>query len=503
MKEVRIALTVALLCIGKISYTQTTVFNKVYNYNNFHDAAFDVIETYDGNFLFVGGSSLGGDNRTLIVKLDNNGDTLWSKKYDLSIGGDNAHNVIELTNGNFLLCGSLHDTATVTAKGYLMLVNAQGDSLWIQQYASGSGANADLARNLVLAPDGGFVVSGWSWLAPSLTTSDAWVFKTDSLGNLLWEKQFDGYGLEDKFDKVIITPDGNIICAGVTVINAVTGLDYVVKLNQQGDTIWTREFGGIGGGGIFDLNNTQDGGFIGCGATEGAIGDQRASVYKLDSLGNLLWYNTYARGSGVGEYYSFSAIHELPNGNFMAAGVDFDYTQVPSKPRERLMMFDALGDSLWSKQYTHYGDSSEDYLLNMKPTSDGGFIFCGYIINSGSPLRNDAWIVKVDSNGCDNIPCQLSVGLSEEEELRIMNKELKVYPNPANDWLTISIDNYLSNSIVIEVFDLMGKQMLSEIKTPSNNKIKMNTSTFSNGIYLFRLIFQDGTTDVFKVSVNR
>jgi hypothetical protein len=479
MKAVIIVLTVIILCIGKFSYAQAIVFNRLYDYNNFNDGASSIIETNDSNFLFVGASFLGSDNRNLIVKLTTQGDTLWSKRYTLSIGGDNANSVIELTNGNFLLCGTLHDTTTVTAKGYLMLVNAQGDSLWMQQY--GSGINSDWAMNLAQTPDGGFVVSGWTWLAPGFSTSNAWLFKTDSLGNLLWQKQFDGYGFGTFFNKVIIPPDSNIVCAGVTATNTVTGLDYVVKLNQQGDTIWTKQFGGAGGGGIFDINPTQDGGFIGCGAKEGVSGSQRASVYKLDSLGNVLWYNTYARGSGPSEYYSFAAIHELPNGNFMAAGSDFDYTQpVPaSSTRIRMMEFNANGDSIWSKQYPHSTGGDEDYMFDMKLTSDGGFIICGYVIHT-SPTKNDALVIKIDSNRCDNVTCQLTIGVEEEKKFGV---DFLIYPNPTTGIIHIENEEKTISDLTVTIYNLLGEKVYNGWITQN----AININHLDNGLYFIQL----------------
>jgi len=477
MRLLKTILYTIILCVITISYNaQSNIFSKLYNYDNFNDAAASIIETNDGNFLFVGGSS----SRNLIVKINFQGDTLWSKQYDLSIGVDNALSVVELANGNFLLAGSLHDTATVTAKGYLMLVNAQGDSLWVKQYGTSSGINGDRAVSLALTPDGGFVVAGYTVLGPSFASLDAWVFKTDSVGNMLWQKQFDEHGLDDVFNKVIVTSDGNIVCAGATVLNSVNGKDYVVKLNQQGDTIWTKEFGGVACGETYDINITADSGFIGCGGIC-INGDIRARVYKLDNLGNLIWDNDFARSNGPSEIYNFVSIHEMPNGNFMAAGADYDLTQTQpgDAPRIRMMEFNANGDSIWSKQYPHSTGTDDDYLFDMKPTADGGYIMCGYVIHN-SPTNNDALVIKVDSNGCADTTCQLAVGIDAPQPPK--GEWVELYPNPNNGSFTIRLTQLVSEEVTIEVYDMFGKQI--HYKKPNTpTEIQLDLGNVPKGLY--------------------
>lgn len=475
-----IAITV-FMGIGNITNAQSIVFNKIYDSNNDNNAAFDILETKDGGYFITGSSSLNGNLRLWLIKLNNLGDTLWSKKYDMTVGVDYTYSLVELQFGGFMLLGTLHDTSTTSAKAYLMKVDEQGDSLWLKQYGS---TENEWGYSLAQSPDGGFVCAGWTFNTIDPNYADAWVFKTDSLGNLLWEKQFDNYGLQDNFDKVIITQDGNIVCAGVTVIDAVTGLDYVVKLNQQGDTLWTKQFGGLECGGTFDINNTQDGGFIGCGA-KCVNGNQRASVYRLDSLGNIIWYNTYSpEYLDLSEFiFSFSAIHELPNGNFMAAGADYDMTYtipgVDHATQTRMMEFNALGDSIWSKSYRYTTNGDEDYMFDMKLTSDGGFIICGYVIHS-SPTKNDALVIKIDSNRCDNVPCQLSIGVAHSTKEII---EIRLYPNPTTGTLNIELENEKTSEVTLEIYNLLGKKVYNQTITQKS----INLNHLNNGVYFIQL----------------
>lgn len=77
------------------------------------------------------------------------------------------------------------------------------------------------------------------------------------------------------------------------------------------------------------------------------------------------------------------------------------------------------------------------------------------------------------------------------------------YPNPTTNLLTVPLRQHVVGNLKIEVFDVLGKVVLLENKTISNEALKVNVAAIRNGNYLFKLTFSDGTTDVFKVSVNR
>ncbi|MBI2280990.1 MAG: T9SS type A sorting domain-containing protein [Bacteroidetes bacterium] len=85
------------------------------------------------------------------------------------------------------------------------------------------------------------------------------------------------------------------------------------------------------------------------------------------------------------------------------------------------------------------------------------------------------------------------------------------YPNPTNNLLTIPVRQHVAGNarlnvfgqVKLEVFDMLGKVVLTENKMISNEPFQLNVASMVNGNYLFKLTFSDGTSDVFKVSVNR
>lgn len=77
------------------------------------------------------------------------------------------------------------------------------------------------------------------------------------------------------------------------------------------------------------------------------------------------------------------------------------------------------------------------------------------------------------------------------------------YPNPTTNLLTVPLRKYVAGNVQLEVFDLLGKVVLSETKIINNEPLQLNVASIKNGNYLFKLTFSDGTSDIFKVSVNR
>lgn len=83
------------------------------------------------------------------------------------------------------------------------------------------------------------------------------------------------------------------------------------------------------------------------------------------------------------------------------------------------------------------------------------------------------------------------------------NSELTPYPNPAANLLTVPLRKQVKGNTLVEVFDLTGKLVLSENRTIGLDKLQINVASISNGSYMFKLTFEDGSQDSYKVSVNR
>ena len=94
----------------------------------------------------------------------------------------------------------------------------------------------------------------------------------------------------------------------------------------------------------------------------------------------------------------------------------------------------------------------------------------------------------------------LTTAVKNQEHL---NNDIVPYPNPAANLLRVPVRNGVKGDVTIEVYDLLGKLVISEKQTIGNEPLRVNVASIANGAYVFNLTFADGSTDTFKVSVNR
>lgn len=141
--------------------------------------------------------------------------------------------------------------------------------------------------------------------------------------------------------------------------------------------------------------------------------------------------------------------------------------------------------------FINYKSTMEHYKQPINPMRIGHFAI----------LSQTDWYI----NGYFGVTPAIVVNFMGEVGIDNINNEIMYfpYPNPTTNLLTIPLRKGVSGAVKVEVFDLTGKLVLSENQTIANEPLKVNVASIKNGTYLFQLTFADGTTDLFKISVNR
>jgi hypothetical protein len=164
--------------------------------------------------------------------------------------------------------------------------------------------------------------------------SDMWVVKTDSGGNLAWQKCYGGASSSSFGNKVVCAPGGGyLVCGSILPVRAGISGDiaevkgqydiWIFKITVTGAITWQKTLGGTGEDICASAIATQDGGFMIGGATNSADGDVTARygqhdiwLAKLNASGTLEW-ETSLGGSG-GE--APNGLEQLNNGSYLVAG---------------------------------------------------------------------------------------------------------------------------------------------------------------------------------------
>jgi len=256
---------------------------------------------------------------------------------------------------------------------------------WVRVLGSGT------ARCIQQTLDGGYLLTGWTKGQPG-SGSDIFLIKTDGQGNKSWETLFKGNGFSCGYG-ACQTSEGGAIVVGDT--KSKTGYDhdvFVAKVDARGNQIWERNFGGPYCDYGVAVTQTEDGGYLVAGGTESyGAGIYDVYLIRLDDQGQQIWEKTYGgKGSDCGY-----AMLQTQDGGIVVAG-NTDSTG-SGKTNVYLFQTDARGNLLWEQKY---GGNNDSYGWSLQRTGDGGYLVAGetaVVGASGGGLKS--YLVKTDSRG--------------------------------------------------------------------------------------------------------
>jgi TolB-like protein len=259
------------------------------------------------------------------------------------------------------------------------------DTLWTRVYG---GEHDDCAYSVQETSDGSYIVTGWTRSFGAVKRV-VYLLKIDVNGDTIWTKTF-GDTLDDVGWSVQETSDNGFIIAGWTESFGAGKSDvYLIKTDANGNVSWTKTYGGTLYDYGYSVQETSDGGFVILGRISSfSVGGFDIFLVKTDSLGNILWSNIY------GDIYwdAGYSVRETSDGGYVIAGL----TMIGGESWEvYVIKTDSSGNSLWSKTY---GGADWDVGYDIQETSDNGFIITGGIKSFGAGSF-DAWLIKTDSDG--------------------------------------------------------------------------------------------------------
>lgn len=264
---------------------------------------------------------------------------------------------------------------------------AQGpDTLWTKTYG---GVDYDYGLSVQQTADSGYIIAG-------MTTSfgagffDLYLVKTDAQGDTLWTKTYGGEN-DDWASSIRQTSDGAYIITGTTVSFGTGSPDvWLIKTDLHGDSLWARTFGGSSFDASYSVQQTTDGGYIVAGFTE-SFGRPNRDVYliKTDAFGNDIWTKTFG-GNGID--HSFS-VDQTSDSGYIVAG--YTTSSGSGNYDVYILRTNTNGDSLWAGTY---GGTDYDEAYSVKQTSDRGYIIAGYTESFGAG-NGDMYLIKTDVVG--------------------------------------------------------------------------------------------------------
>jgi len=286
-----------------------------------------IVMANDGGFALAGMKTAASDSSSsfMIEKVDIEGNVAWSGSY---YQGTVCNHIIQTQNLDYILVGCFlygrHQSTSVVevdSLGYVL-----GYERWNYDYP------IELT-SIIQDTDGLFIYTGQIRLFPGHYEDYFTITKVRTFNQFIWDRRY-AVGVEGRCNAMLQTEDGGFVMAGFgTVLNGEAAKFVVIKTDADGDSLWSRFYGGFGRSECRSIVQTPDGGYALAGTT-----------------------NSF--GAGGNDYW--------------------------------LLRINATGDSLWS---CTFGGEGDDYCYSVAQTSDGGFALAGYT-NSFGAGGNDVWLVK-------------------------------------------------------------------------------------------------------------
>jgi len=478
-----------------------------------HDSRNDAIATPDGGILVLGEITYpGGDisqhfggTDAWLCRLDASGKILWEKTYG-GLGDERLMKIIPTSHDTYMMIGAFY-----TSEG---LIDCQKDSSLIQK--------------------------------------DVWVVEIDISGNLIQQFCYGGSYWDSGFD--MIQKDSGFVFLASTNSNDgdVRGLHgynnipnesdiWIVNIDWLGNILWQNCLGGIDNEHPITLYPTQDNGFMVFGVASSTDGDVSGDhfdlgrpdiwVVKLDSIGQLQWQQCI--GGLSYEWLTSNSVSQISDDHYVLAAQTFlisSDVQCDINPDPFNSTYDAwvfeLKDCSNYQPVTPQAPTGPDTLCH---TNDSTSV---YTLAPAAGAWGYTWQLQPEEAGTitqDNLTATISWNTGYQGEVQISTASyndcgqsafsevkttfvytcvgveeyaanrfgLRVYPNPAKEWVTFETTGNKPTLIILysHTGQLVEKLELNNLST------NWNVGNLPRGLYFYRAE-QDGKTVVGKLVVS-
>jgi len=382
----------------------------------------EMIPTQDGGYIMVGftfsdsGAFKSEDSRggrdIWVVKVDANGLFLW----DATFGGDqedSATSIIQADDGTFyfggwtqsLVSGEVSEPTRGGANDF-WIVQIDNDGTFLFDYRFG-GPNAEICLDMFALPGGDILLSGLSSSNAggeksddSFGGNDVWVIRMDSDGVIIWDKTFGG-DFDEQGWSINIAPDGNLLIGGFSsspvsgnkTANNIGGSDFwLLKLDNDGEKIYDRTFGGFGPDEVNEIKINDKGLYYLGGRSMSNVGADKSQSNRgqwdywliiVDDNGNV-YYDITMGGDDVDNFNDFVILEGdgILVGGVTRSPTSGDITDVNLGENENWVVF--LGCTLDS--FLDIGDDQMvcEFTDQVLDANTNQLLVCSTIWNDGS-----------------------------------------------------------------------------------------------------------------------
>lgn len=293
-----------------------------------------------------------------------------------------------------------------------MIFDDNGNKLSERSYG---GNGWDQLTSAIKLSNGGFLLIGETQsgvsgtkTSPLIGSSDIWALRIDDNGNVIWDKTFGGLDYEAAA-KVVQTPDGGFLIGGISLSNTpgynFGGSDYlIVKIDAAGNQLWEKKFGGSGRDELIDLIPTSDGNYFLSGTSDSPVnGNKTGTPIGADDIWVIKMDEDgnslwdKCFGTASGDYRG--RLLRLTDNNTLIVE--------SSTNTGRIRKIDNDGNLIWLKSCS--GNDQDFFELATQDVATGNIYVagtsktnnfgCKTSLYNGGGWFSDIWIAIFDANG--------------------------------------------------------------------------------------------------------
>ena len=407
-----------------------------------------------------------------LLKIDKNGDIIWSKFYGGTGVDDAVDMYVDLATDTSIYI--LSNSFINFSKGYdvkLTKVNKNGNFIWEKNYGT---SDWDIPSKMIKTSTDMFAICGKTY-GNTNGMIDGMFLLLDNNGDSI---VFNNYGdaQDNYFNDLIERSADSIVLVGETYSASGKQRAWLAELNIESGSYASWNFGNIFTRTFNSIESYKNGNYL------VSVTTDSTSLTQTDVFIEVLDKNTHAI---VQEIPIIEAADDVGvevkffNNRFHLVGITKSYG---------LGGWDAavyIYDTLGSYKYSNtYGIAEDDYSAFIMPNNNKSFS----IIGTSSLMFGvtDLWIINIDSSYA-NIPTidsQLDINAIHENEESMPN--FSIFPNPFNDFISIKSDEMPTQVILVNE--------IGEIIFKDFNTRNINLSAIQPGIYFLNVNFKSGSS---------
>lgn len=513
-----------LVLFSLFSILNLTLFKTFAQVNNLHwaklyeeprsDVLHCLLPLSNNDILFAGwtnaDSSLG--ENLLLVRLNQNGDIIWQYSY----GGpelDYAQVISNCSDNNILVGGHTHSFGAGSTDILLLKFDLEGNILWQKAYGT---YDDNAIASLLPTDDGGFLVGGWSYLGAG-KSHDAVAFKTDSEGNVIWQKHYGSVNYEGIKD-IIKTKDGNYIFLGLTSSELSQFDILVVKIDANGNIIWKKTISGPRNENPVNIIDNDDKYLI-IGTSDSFASDDSKDIFiiALDDDGNFLW------GLNYPDNFETTLVSASKFGTNKILAIGNSHPKNIWQSDMLVAIFNLDGEFINGKLY---GGTDNELGFALTPFETNSFLAGGYsysfsngnsdvllistdealLLPPGEVLMNDFTLsgnpiniyptiqiaeISTDTNSILTVsnvdftktnPNLISRNLNVVSSVDIFDERKKITYQTTQNYIIINLPLGSPTNVTIKILNILGQEISSSSFTNSQ-QICLSTKNFKPGFY--------------------